>query len=67
MSPFVSTMVNKLMTKKNKVMPPNIKKTGYELPTAWIIKGVAMTQMEHPNQFMAVAKGTVLDGIISGT
>lgn len=48
-------------------MAPKKKNTGYDDPTACTIKGVTITQIEHPNQFINVAGGTHLAGMISGT
>lgn len=48
-------------------MAPKKKNTGYDDPTASTINGVTITQIEHPNQFMNVAGGTHLAGIIYGT
>lgn len=55
------------MTPKSKEMAPKKKNTGYGDPTALFMNGVAITQIEQPIQFIAVANGTSLAGIISGT
>lgn len=55
------------MMKKRMVIPPKKKNTGYGLPAASITIGVKITQIEHPNQFIIVARGTILAGIIYGT
>lgn len=66
-SPLVSITLNQLMKPNRMVTPPKIKNTGYGLPAAFVMNGVTITQIEHPNQFMKVAGGTILAGIISGT
>lgn len=66
-NPLVSTMREMLMMKKRMVIPPKKKNTGYGLPAASITIGVKITQIEHPNQFIIVARGTILAGIIYGT
>lgn len=49
-------------------MPPKKKNTGYGLLLfASIAMGVSMTQRLQPIQFIIVAKGTILAGIIQGT
>ena len=67
LSPFV--YISKAwLTKPNiKETPPKKKKTGQGEPTASTMKGVTITHIEHPNQFMNVAGGTKLAGMISGT
>ena len=49
------------------VIPAKPKKTGNGEPTAWMIYGDAMIHMAQPSQFIAVAGGTSLAGMISGT
>ena len=66
-NPFVSTTRKKLIAKNMRDMAPKKKNTGYDDPTASTINGVTITQIEHPNQFMNVAGGTHLAGIIYGT
>ena len=48
-------------------MPAKKKKTGYGEPTVFMMMGVTMTLKATPSQFMEVAGGTTLGGIISGT
>ena len=66
-SPFVYTSHLKLNTNNIIDIPPKMKNTGYGEPTASVITGVIIMQIEHPNQFMNVATGTIFAGIISGT
>ena len=56
-----------MITANTNEIPPKKKKTGYEDPTAYITNGVPITQILQPSQFMKVAGGTYLAGMISGT
>lgn len=63
--PFVSTIRNQFKIKNSKVMPPKKKNTGKGLPLfASIAIGVRITQRVQPTQFIIVAKGTILAGMI---
>ncbi len=62
--PLVSITKKKLTTANIKVIPPKKKNTGYDDPTASTTNGVPITVILHPNQFMKVAGGTNLAGII---
>ena len=53
-----------LIILNKKVTTPKKKNTGYDDPTASITKGVAIMLMEQPNQFIKVAGGTNLAGMI---
>lgn len=55
------------MTKKRRSIPPKKKNTGYGLPTASKIYGVAITHIADAIQFIEEATETYLAGIISGT
>jgi hypothetical protein len=66
--PFVYTIRNQFIIKNKRLMPPKKKNTGKGLPLfASIAIGVNMTQRVQPIQFIIVAKGTILAGMISGT
>ena len=55
------------MRKKTRSIPPKKKNTGYGLPTASKIYGVAITLIAEATQFIEDATETYFAGIISGT